>query len=143
VKSLYLLLVTCASAAAAAACINSTASDSGAVSTADDLTVADGGSADGGNAEADAGEPSQDAAAPVEPLFPRVREIIDNNCVGCHSGAMPRGRVSLVADSSVEKFAKRIGARVSEGTMPPQGPLSAADIATVSAWVDKGGTVSN
>lgn len=64
--------------------------------------------------------------------------LLNNNCAfsGCHDGSsqFPDLR-TFSAISSSGKF-KRIYVRVSEGTMPPAGSLSADQIQKVQCWQD-------
>jgi len=81
-----------------------------------------------------------------------VQPVFNANCVSCHSGAAPTGSYDLSgrtgalgngsdtlpnviagnADSSL------LYRRLSEGTMPPSGPLDLMDITTVRNWIDRG-----
>ncbi|TAE31852.1 MAG: hypothetical protein EAZ92_02260 [Candidatus Kapaibacterium sp.] len=74
-----------------------------------------------------------------------VKPILDNNCVGCHSGSVPQGGANL---SSVDNIARvvsrnRIFPRVLSGAggasqMPPGARLSQCDIDKITAWVNQG-----
>ncbi len=102
-----------------------------------------------------------DGAKKVDPAAPGVTfakasAIFQANCIGCHGGGNPksgldlssyqgamkggRGGVDVVAgdpdSSNIMKFLKASGKPI----MPPSGPISDADIATIAAWI-KGGAV--
>lgn len=73
----------------------------------------------------------------------QIKTIIDNNCVSCHSGSTPSGGVNFTtyANVKVKADAGRIKARAidaSPSIMPPTGSLSAADITTISCWLQNG-----
>ena len=74
----------------------------------------------------------------------RIAPIIELNCRGCHSGGSPAGGVPLTNFSEVKASADNgslMGTLLASGNfniMPPAGPLSDCDIATVQAWIDQG-----
>ena len=77
---------------------------------------------------------------PIITYTSHVKTIIDNNCIGCHSGGQPP---NLTTYSGVQAQAAtgRILARVINGSpsfMPPSGSLPQADIDTVQFWLDQG-----
>jgi hypothetical protein len=92
----------------------------------------------------------QSATKPVD-FRKDVQPILSENCKACHSGATPpaslrldsaegvmdgsaSGKVVLPGNSKQSKLVQRI----SEKSMPPTGPLSDEQIATITAWVDQG-----
>lgn len=70
-----------------------------------------------------------------------VKPLLQSKCnvSGCHNAASGGGGVVLETYTQVAAKAGRIKQRcVIEKTMPPSGPLSTADIATLKCWIDSG-----
>lgn len=78
-------------------------------------------------------------------LFAAVKQIIANNCTGCHSGATPAAGKDWTVDCNVVANAALIKTRTVDqaGTatqMPKGAPaLSVADRTTITNWVNAGG----
>lgn len=123
----------------------------------EDLVTSVGEEGDGGTStgSGDGGEP------PLKPVDPNnstgpfyctdVKPLLDLHCASCHTspsagGAPSSFRLDYYAPEDASglpgAYAKalRIVARVTapSGQMPPSGPLSAADQATLAAWVEAG-----
>ncbi len=65
-----------------------------------------------------------------------VKSIIDNNCVSCHGPGSARGDLSTPA--AVASRASQVKARTGNGSMPPGGGLTPAQINLIACWVDDG-----
>jgi len=90
-----------------------------------------------------------EAPAGQDLLFPKVRNIINANCVVCH---VPGGQgmpVFLTSDSVIVQLAAVIKAATCDPVspmnrrMPPTGQLPDADTAIISQWFAGGGTMHN
>jgi hypothetical protein len=66
-----------------------------------------------------------------------VKTIIDNNCISCHrvGGSGPG---DFTTQAGVAARAAQVKARTANGSMPPGGGLTAAQIALIGCWVDDG-----
>ena len=75
----------------------------------------------------------------------QVKTILDGHCTACHSSSAtsrngaPAG-VDFDTYAAAEASADAANARIQAGTMPPRGPLSAADQCVFQAWIDQGKT---
>lgn len=73
-----------------------------------------------------------------------VKPVIDNYCVGCHSGGAPSGSVNLDGYQNVYSVAqsgKLVNAIYGTGgliQMPPGGALSTCDLTKIKTWVKAG-----
>ena len=92
------------------------------------------------------------ASAPTTTTyFPKVKTIIANNCLSCHSssGAWSGRPTAFDSDSAIVSSATIIKTAVAGPwtfmvkKMPQGSALSAADIATIEAWVSKGGKTAD
>jgi hypothetical protein len=86
------------------------------------------------------------AAAPAGALFSAVKQVIQNNCVSCHSGSNPAGGRDWTVDCNVIAAKGNIKARAVDqaGTAtqmpkPPNAPLSDADKQKIVDWINAGG----
>lgn len=76
--------------------------------------------------------------------YTKVAAIMQNNCIGCHSGSQPSARISLDTYEGVKAAAvsgKLVGSiERSSGfrPMPPSGPLSPCDVTIIKSWVTDG-----
>ena len=83
--------------------------------------------------------------------FPRVKTIIQNNCISCHSssGTWAGRPVSFDSDSSISMQYANIKAAVADPVtfinkrMPQGGTLSQDDIDIIISWYNKGGKTSD
>lgn len=72
-----------------------------------------------------------------------VKAMIDNNCVGCHSGPFGSGGVDLSTYPNV--LARVVDGRIkdritnSNNPMPPFGLMPAAKVDSILCWISKGG----
>jgi mono/diheme cytochrome c family protein len=83
-----------------------------------------------------------------------VQPIFNTNCLACHAGSNPKaglqldtfenalnggddGKVIMPGDAKSSLLIQKITDTTGK-QMPPQGPLSAQDIATITAWVSQG-----
>jgi hypothetical protein len=94
--------------------------------------------------------PSQSCDTTGTVLFlTQVWPIIQNNCLGCHSGTSPSGGVSLSNYQNVKVYADNIrnGTPVIDGAisqmtgffaMPPSGKLDKCLIRKVELWIQQG-----
>lgn len=75
--------------------------------------------------------------------FSSVKNVINQQCTTCHTsvGRTPSAGISFDTDSSIVSRASQIKNRVSNRTMPPSNPLSAADIQLISDWVSQGAKI--
>ena len=87
----------------------------------------------------------------AEPDFDRAVAPILTACLDCHAGAEAKGKLDLSRKQSAfaggkggggvapgKPDASAIWAKIEAGEMPPKKPLSAADMATVKAWIEAG-----
>ncbi len=89
-------------------------------------------------------------ATPAGPLFIAVRQIIQNNCVSCHSGgAAAAGRdwsvdCNVVASKDIIKT-RAVDQAGTPSQMPqaPNAALSAADRQKITDWINAGGSFAN
>jgi uncharacterized membrane protein len=91
-----------------------------------------------------------DAAQPQpDLLFPKVRSIIQANCLGCHSPGGEGMPVVLTTDESIVALAEAIKKATVDPVspmnrrMPPTGDLSDEDKNIISTWYSGGGTSHN
>ena len=95
-----------------------------------------------------------DAKVAAASGFEKVASIFQANCVGCHGSARPRAGLDLTSYAGA-MAGGRSGKAIIPGDpnnspiinyltannqplMPPAGPLSSGDIATISAWIKDG-----
>ena len=82
-------------------------------------------------------------------LFPQVRDIVNTNCIVCHTPGGEGMPVFLDSDSSIVLYAPQIKAATCDPVsplnrrMPPTGQLPDADTAIISQWFAGGGTMHN
>jgi len=82
----------------------------------------------------------------------RVRPILVESCVGCHSGDAPKGQLDLSGEATAAKGGaggpaivagkpdeSLIVEKVESGEMPPQHPLDERQAKVIRAWVASGG----
>lgn len=96
---------------------------------------------------------SSDVASPSGPYFPKVRAIVQANCVSCHSQAgtgEPKGLpVMLETDEQIASLAEAIKAATNDPVsprnkrMPYGGELSSSDKSVIRLWFAKGGRVTD
>lgn len=90
----------------------------------------------------------KDIVTPSTLYFPQVKTIIQNNCISCHYQGGQGMPIILTADSDILNRAASIKAATcdlptpSNKRMPLGGELSDADKATITNWLEKGGTDS-
>lgn len=80
------------------------------------------------------------------PKFLAVKSIITSSCAlsGCHVSPTNTGGINFGTNANIVANASRIKTQaVDLGTMPPTGPLSAADKAKISDWVSAGGRLTD
>ncbi len=83
--------------------------------------------------------------------FPKVKTIVSNNCLSCHSssGAWSGRPTAFDSDSAIAVSATVIKTAVAGPwtflvkQMPQESSLSASDITTIEAWVNKGGKITD
>lgn len=93
-----------------------------------------------------------DAAAapapdPNAPKYADISPILAHNCVGCHSGGRPKGRLDMSTYENIlsgraitpgNANQSRMMREIRSGKMPPAGPLSKADEDKLAAWINGG-----
>ncbi|QEC68657.1 hypothetical protein FRZ67_15570 [Panacibacter ginsenosidivorans] len=91
-----------------------------------------------------------DAMAPQTTLlFPKVKAIIQANCVECHSPGGQGLPVNLTSDDAIVQDAALIKAATVDPAsprnrrMPPNGDLPEADKTIIAQWFEEGGTTTN
>ena len=84
------------------------------------------------------------------PLFTAVKQIIQNNCVGCHSGAAPAAGKDWSVDCNVVANKDLIKTRAvdqagtaSQMPQPPNAALSGTDRQKITDWITAGGNFTN
>lgn len=87
---------------------------------------------------------------PAEVLyFPKVKEIIQNNCITCHAPGGQGMPVVLVTDEDITSRAASIKAATIDPAsplnkrMPQGGELSQAEKDIIQKWFDKGGKATD
>ncbi len=80
--------------------------------------------------------------------FATVKEIVNANCVTCHSGGTPSGGVDLSTDANIAAKAARIKARAVDDLTANSMPLgllklSTAEKTTITNWVAAGGRITD
>jgi len=79
------------------------------------------------------------SAAPAGTNFTNVKNIITSKCGGCHLNGGNDGSANFDNDCSIVSKWDRINIRcVTQGGMPPGSPLSSAQKAQITAWVNAG-----
>ena len=86
-----------------------------------------------------------------ETYFPKVKSIIANNCLSCHSstGEWSGRPVKLDNDSDISSQYSAIKRAVADPVtitnkrMPQGGSLSAGDIELIVKWYNKGGKITD
>ena len=95
---------------------------------------------------------SHDAAPPPQdngPYFPKVKQIIVDNCLTCHSPGGQGMPVILTIDDNIVALAASIKSATIDPVsprnkrMPQGGELSDADKAIIQKWYDKGGKATD
>lgn len=82
------------------------------------------------------------------------KTIFNTNCVSCHSGSIPSGKLDLSSDnayselmsknivvpgnSSFSVLYDRLNTNDQSKVMPPSGKMAQVLIDSVAAWIDKG-----
>ena len=85
------------------------------------------------------------------PYFPKVKTIIQGNCLSCHSssGSWAGRPTAFDNDSSIAALSASIKAAVADPAtlankrMPQGGELSAGDIRTIVSWYNLGGKTTD
>ena len=80
------------------------------------------------------------------PKFGAVKSVIQANCAGsgCHTNGGNQGGRNFDVDCNIVAAKVRINQRaVIEGSMPALGPLSAANKAIITDWINAGGGFNN
>jgi hypothetical protein len=76
------------------------------------------------------------------PLFLAVRNLLNDNCVGCHNNTLSEGGMNWTVDCNIVSFRERINQRAvhaSPSAMPPTGLLPAAERNKITNWINAGG----
>jgi uncharacterized membrane protein len=80
------------------------------------------------------------------PKFLAVKSLISSSCAvsGCHVSPTNAGGVNFQIDNNIVIHELHIKERaVDLGTMPPTTPLSAADKAKITDWINAGGKITD
>ena len=91
------------------------------------------------------------AVVTPETYFPKVKAIIQNNCLSCHSssGTWEGRPTAFDTDDAIADQAGAIKAAIADPVTPtnkrmPQGSaLAAADSVTIVKWFNKGGKLTD
>lgn len=87
------------------------------------------------------------AADPNAPKYADVKPIFDSSCVGCHSGARPKGRFDMSSYESIMSGRHVVAGNadnsrmmrvIRNGQMPPAGPLGKDVQDKIAAWINGG-----
>ena len=92
-----------------------------------------------------------DMTPPPDKYFPLVKNIIQNNCLSCHSSSGPwTGRpVEFDSDTAIAGLSASIKRAVADPIsptnrrMPQGGSLSASDVDIIVKWFNKGGKITD
>jgi uncharacterized membrane protein len=82
-------------------------------------------------------------------LFPKVKAIVQTNCVSCHYPNGPGRPVDLTVDANIAQLSASIKAATVDPVspqnrrMPQGGELSQADKDVIVAWFNKGGKITD
>jgi uncharacterized membrane protein len=82
-------------------------------------------------------------------LFPQVKNIVNINCIVCHSPGGQGMPLFLNSDSAIVQNSAQIKAATCDPVsprnrrMPPTGQLPDTDTAVISQWYAGGGTMNN
>jgi uncharacterized membrane protein len=82
-------------------------------------------------------------------LFPKVKAIVEQNCIGCHSPGGQGRPVVLTTDDNIVQLAAQIKSATVDPVspqnrrMPPTGDLSDTDKNIIAQWFAGGGTTTN
>jgi mono/diheme cytochrome c family protein len=74
----------------------------------------------------------------------RILPILQDNCLGCHSGASPSGDVNLDSYASVWPYIQNgsllnaIRYNNLASPMPPSGKMNTCNIDLIAAWINQG-----
>ena len=80
------------------------------------------------------------AVGTAGPLFTAVRNLMTSKCQSCHNNTVQNGGMNWEVDCNIVINKSNIKNRaVDLGTMPPTGPLSSTDKATITDWINAGG----
>lgn len=77
------------------------------------------------------------ATASLSPAERAGRAVIENACVSCHSGAKPKGDLSLAGALSNAKLAMAVERAAVERSMPPGKPLDEDGAKALQSWLDE------
>ena len=85
------------------------------------------------------------------PYFPKVKSIISNHCLSCHSSAGTwEGRPTVFdTDEEITSAYASIKASIADSAtiynkrMPQSGMLSSSEIATIVKWFELGGKITD
>jgi uncharacterized membrane protein len=80
------------------------------------------------------------------PKFLAARSVITSSCAlsGCHVAPSNTGGLNFETNNNIVANGAQIKSRaVDLGTMPPTGPLSAADKAIITDWITAGGKLTD
>lgn len=76
--------------------------------------------------------------------FSAVKALMTAKCVSCHNGTNTQGGKNWTVDCNIADNSARINQRaVVDGTMPPTGPLTAAEKQIITDWIAAGGGINN
>lgn len=80
------------------------------------------------------------------PKFLAAKSVVTSSCAlsGCHIAPSNSGGVNFETNNSIVASGAQIKSlAVDRGTMPPNGPLSAADKAKITDWISAGGKLTD
>jgi hypothetical protein len=86
-----------------------------------------------------------DPAGDPGPKFLAAKAVISSNCAtsGCHTSSSSAGGLNFESNTNIVNNGTRIKSAVDQGTMPPNGQLSAADKSKITDWINAGGRLTD
>jgi hypothetical protein len=106
-------------------------------SSAGGSSAAGGHSGTGGSKGAGGSLAGADAGAAVS-YAKDIAPLLKSNCTSCHGGSAPSSGIDLTTYDKVKANASLASSQIQRGSMPPGGPLPAADKQLFAAWVSAG-----
>lgn len=67
-----------------------------------------------------------------------IKPIVDNNCIGCHSGGVGGQFPNLTTYTSIKNNSQSFLQEITSKRMPQGGSLTTQEIELVKSWVDSG-----
>jgi hypothetical protein len=78
------------------------------------------------------------------PLFTAIKSLMTAKCQSCHNDTNKQGGMNWTVDCNIVTHKSNIKNRaVDLGTMPPTGPLTDAEKAVITDWINAGGNYTD